>query len=306
MAEVEKSKLENQKNLGNEEVTPSTLKTIYREIIHDKWAMVSLFVALFIILFSIIGSFFINQDKLLTVDIFNSWLKPGQAGHILGTDNSGYDILGFLIVGARNSILMGVSLAILIESIGIFVGFISAYYGGIVDLIIMRIVDFFMIIPQTMAVITIVSIWKNYTPVNLVLLMAAMSWMSTTRLMRSLALSQRDRDYVLASKTSGTGNFKIIFREILPNISTFIITDFTLTLASMIGFEVTLSYLGFGLPDKVPSIGTLIGYAGDTNYMLTYPWGWLPALITLVILTVSINFFGQALRRAADARQRTA
>ncbi|BDR56101.1 ABC transporter permease [Xylocopilactobacillus apis] len=303
---MENKDQKNEKLNNQEEVTPSTFKVIYREIIHDKLAMFSLFVALFIILFSLIGSFFLNQNQILKVDIMNSWLKPGQNGHLLGTDNSGYDLLGFLILGARNSILMGFALAIIIEVVGIFVGLISAYFGGVVDLIIMRIVDFFMILPFLMTIISIVSIWQHYTPLNLVLLMAAFSWMGTTRLMRSLALSQRDRDYVLASKTSGTSTFAIIFREILPNISTFIITDFTLTLASMIGFEVTLSYLGFGLPTSVPSLGTLIGYASDTNFMLTYPWGWLPALILLIVLTVSINFFGQALRRAADARQRTA
>lgn len=291
-------------NTAQEEVTPSTFKVVYKELIHDKWAMISLFVVCFIVLFSIIGSFFIDQNKLLTVDIFNSWLKPGTNGHILGTDNSGYDLFGYLIIGARNSILMGVALAVIIEIMGIFIGLVSAYFGGIFDLIVMRIVDFFMILPGIITVISIVSIWKHYTPVNLVLLMASISWMSTARLMRSLALSQRDRDYVMASKTSGTGNFIIIFREILSNVATYVITDFTLTIAGMIGFEVTLSYLGFGLPDKVPSIGTLIGYASDTNFMLNYPWGWIPALTTLIILTVSINFFGQALRRAADARQR--
>ena len=287
-----------------EEVTPSTWKVIYQEIIHDKWAMISLFVIFAILLFTFGGGFFINENKVLKVDIFNSWLKPGQNGFILGTDNSGYDLFGYLILGARNSVLMGVVLALMIEILGIFIGLVSAYFGGIVDLVIMRIVDFFMILPRLMTIIVIVSIWKRYTPVNLVLLMAGISWMSTARLVRSLALSQRDRDYVAASKTSGTGSITIIFREILPNIATYIITDFTLTVAGMIGFEVTLSFLGFGLPDKVPSIGTLIGYASDTNFMLNYPWSWIPALTLLIILTVSINFFGQALRRAADARQR--
>ena len=129
-------------------------------------------------------------------------------------------------------------------------------------------------------------------------------WTSTTRLVRSKTLSEARRDYVNASKTMGTSNLKIMFREILPNISSIIIVSATLALASNIGIEVALSFLGFGLPAATPSLGTLISYASKPEIIQYKLYVWLPAAIVLLFMMLAINYIGQALRRAADAKQR--
>ena len=146
--------------------------------------------------------------------------------------------------------------------------------------------------------------YPNYNAVTLVFLIAMFGWTTTARYYRSFILSQRDRDYVLASKTSGSSNFQIMFREVLPNITSMIIIDVVLTIAGNIGIETSLSFLGYGLPTTTPSLGTLIGFADDPVNVINRPWLWLPATILLLVISLSINYVGQALQRAGDARQR--
>ena len=210
----------------------------------------------------------------------------------------------YLFFAARNSITIGISVALIIEFVGVVLGTISGYFGGLVDAVIMRFVDFMMIIPSLLVIIVLVTIIPQYNVITIILIMAAFYWMTTTRLMRSLVLSEARSEYVMASKTSGTSNFKIMFAGVLPNISSLIITDLTLTIASSIGIETALSFLGFGLPMETPSLGTLIGYASNPDLIFNRWWVWFPAVVEGWALSLSINFVGQALRRAADSRQR--
>ncbi|MHA3066294.1 ABC transporter permease [Lacticaseibacillus saniviri] len=284
--------------------SPSAFRVILREFLKDRVAIVSLAIALIIILGALIGSFFVSADQVTSVNILNRYLAPGQDGFILGTDEGGRDLFGYLILATRNSVFIGVSVALLVEFIGVVVGTISGYYGGRIDSSIMRVVDFWMVLPSFLIIIVLVTIVPSYSPVILILIMTAFSWMTTVRLVRSQVLSQAKREYVMASKTSGTSNFKIMFAEVLPNISSIIITDLTITIAASIGIETGLSFLGFGLPANTPSLGTLIGYATNPEIITNRPWVWLPAALVLLVLSLAINFVGQALRRAADARQR--
>ena len=129
-------------------------------------------------------------------------------------------------------------------------------------------------------------------------------WVGKARLFRSKTLSEGRRDYVSASKTLGTNDFVIMFREIMPNLSSLIITNLTMNFAANIGIETTLTFLGFGLPTNVPSLGTLIGYASSGDVLVNRQWIWLPASILILVLMLSINYVGQAFKRSADARQR--
>ncbi|EPD02443.1 oligopeptide ABC transporter permease, partial [Lacticaseibacillus paracasei subsp. paracasei CNCM I-4648] len=208
------------------------------------------------------------------------------------------------VFAARNSITIGISVALIIEFVGVVLGTVSGYFGGWIDAVIMRLVDFWMIIPSLLVIIVLVTVIPQYNVITIILIMAAFYWMTTTRLMRSLVLSEARSEYVMASKTSGTSNFKIMFAGVLPNISSLIITDLTLTIASSIGIETALSFLGFGLPMETPSLGTLIGFASNPDLIFDRWWVWFPAVLVLLTLSLSINFVGQALRRAADSRQR--
>ena len=303
------SKIEKDKNVNteNNNITvsekPTGFNVILREIKKDKFAIISLVILGVLFLTIFIGAFLTNQEAVMKISLLDKYAAPGE-GFYLGADSGGRDILGQLIIGARNSIIIGVTVTVLTSGIGIVVGLVAGYYGGIVDDLIMRLIDFIMILPTLMLVIVFITIVPKYNIMTFVFIMTAFYWVGTARLIRSKALSESRRDYVHASKTMRTSDFKIIFREVLPNISSIIIVDSTLALAGNIGIETGLSFLGFGLPPSIPSLGTLVGYATDPEVLSSKLWIWLPASILILIMMLCINYVGQALKRAADARQR--
>lgn len=282
---------------------PTGISVIVRELKKDRIAMSSLIIlgVLFITVF--VGSMIINQDEVMKISLLDKYAAPGE-GFWLGADTGGRDILGQLIIGARNSIIVGVAVTILTSGIGIVVGLIAGYYGGRIDDIIMRLVDFLTILPRLMLIIVFVTVVPKYNLVTFIFIMSIFYWTGIARLIRSKVLTESRRDYVQASKTMGTSDFKILFREVLPNISSIIIVDSTLNLAGNIGIETGLTFLGFGLPPGIPSLGTLVGYATDPEVMSSKLWIWLPASLLILVMMICINYVGQALKRAADARQR--
>ena len=232
---------------------PAGFQVIVREFLKDKIALFALILLALIFLIIFIGPYFIDQETALKVNILGRYKAPSNA-HLLGTDESGRDVLALLIIGARNSVLIGFSITILTCIIGIFVGLISGYYGKWVDTTIMRVVDFIMILPTLMIIIVFVTVIPNYTMVHFVLIMTAFYWVGSARLFRTRTLQEASLDYVNASKTLGSSDLRIMFREILPNLSSLIIVNLILRLAGNIGIETGLTYLGFGLPFTTPSL----------------------------------------------------
>ncbi|MFS1663267.1 ABC transporter permease [Streptococcus sp. zg-JUN1979] len=283
---------------------PTGFAVISREFLKDKLALFSLITLTAILLIVFVGSLFLNQEQVMSVNIISKNLPPGVNGHLLGTDSYGRDILGQVIIGARNSILIGFSITIILSVIGISIGLISGYYGGRIDGILMRIVDFIMILPVLMLIIVFVTIIDSYTVYHFIFIMSAFYWTGIARLFRTRVLSEASLDYVSASKTLGTSDLVIMLREILPNISSLVIVNLTLNFAGNIGIETSLTYLGFGLPSTSPSLGTLIAYARNQDVLQNKAWVWLPAAILILVMMLSINYIGQAFQRVADAKQR--
>lgn len=284
--------------------TPSTWKTIKREFKKDKIALASAIILIAIVVTVVIWSFFVPATSVTDVNIIDQYLAPGTSGHLFGTDEQGRDQLLMLVVSARNSLLIAFMITLIGQFVGIIMGLITGYFGGIVDTIIMRIIDFWIILPFLMIIIVLVSIVPKYNEWTLIWIIGLFAWQGTTRLIRSKVLSEADRDYVRASKTSGSSNFMIMFREILPNLASLIIVDSTLTFAGNIGIETTLSFLGFGLPNGTPSLGTMVSAATDPTVLAGKAYVWLPPVILIIVICVGISFVGQVFRRAADARQR--
>ena len=285
---------------------PTGFSVIVREFKKDKLALFSFFAVTIFIIAVFVASMFINLQQLQTVDIFRKYETPSfnNFWNFFGRDSGGRSVMGYVIVGARNSITIGVIITIVTTFIGLFVGLCMGYYGGKIDAWGMRIVDFISIMPSVMIIIVFVSIVPKYGIFQFILIFSMFYWTRTTRLARSKTLSETRRDYVNASKTMGTSDLKIMFGEILPNISSIIIVNGTLALASNIGIEVALSFLGFGLPAATPSLGTLISYASKPEIIQYKAYVWLPAALVLLFMMLGINYIGQALRRAADAKQR--
>lgn len=282
---------------------PTGFQVIWREFKKDKVAMVSLVLMLTAIIGVFITSFFFDPAEVMKTSLRNKYAPPSKE-FWLGADIGGSDVFAQLIIGAKNSLKIAISITLLTGSFGILIGLICGYFGGWIDNLFMRIIDFFITLPTLMIIIVFVTIVPKYNEMTLILIISLFGWTSIARLVRSKALSEGRRDYINASKTLGTNDFVILLREMMPNISSLLIVEMTLNFAGNIGIETGLTYLGFGLPPQTPSLGTLVSYANNPLVMSTYWWVWLPAALFILILMLSINYVGQALRRAADARQR--
>lgn len=290
-------------NAKKVEESPSGLKVLWRELVKDKLALTSLIFLILIAAFVYGVSLFLNQDEIVKVDLFAINQAPSSE-YWLGTDYGGRDVFGQLIIGTKNSLSIGLLVTVMSGFIGIVVGVISGYFGGTVDNIMMRIVDFFMVLPFLMIVIVFVAIVPKYSVTNFSLIMTLFLWMGITRLIRSRALQEAELDYIQASKTLGSSHMKIMFTQLLPNLSSLIIVTMTLNLAANIGIESGLSFLGFGFPENTPSLGTLLSYARNPQVLQHRWWIWLPAAVLILLLMLAVRNVGEAMKRASDARQR--
>lgn len=291
------------KDKENVEESPSGLRVIWRELVKDKLALTSLIFLILIAAFVYGVSLFLNQDEIVKVDLF-AINEPPSSEYWLGTDYGGRDVFGQLIIGTKNSLSIGILVTIMTGFIGIVVGIISGYFGGTIDNIMMRVVDFFMVLPFLMIVIVFVAIVPKYSVFTFSLIMTLFLWMGITRLIRSKALQEGELDYIQASKTLGSSHLKIMFTQLLPNLSSLIIVTMTLNLAANIGIESGLSFLGFGFPESTPSLGTLLSYARNPQVLQYRWWIWLPAALLILLLMLAVRNVGEAMKRATDARQR--
>ena len=282
---------------------PTLRNALKREFKKDQVAQFALILLALITIAIFVGALFVPRASFTDVNIMDQYLAPMTDGHIFGTDNGGKDIFALLLVAARNSLTIAFFVTVLILALGTIGGLVTGYFGGKFDLIFMRFIDFMTILPVMMIIIVLVTVVPNYNMWTLIVIMTLLGWFNTVRLIRARTLVETNRDYVRASKTSGTSNIKIIFREIFPNLSSLIIVEATLMFAGNIGLETSLSFLGFGLPASTPSLGTLINYATDPETTTARPWVWVPAAVVILLYTLLIMLIGQALRRVADQRQ---
>lgn len=283
--------------------SPSGLRILWRELVRDKLALFSLIFLILITAFVFGISWILDQDEIVRVDLF-AINEPPSDEFILGTDYGGRDVFGQLIIGTRNSLTIGFLVTLFSGIIGIVFGVVSGYFGGHIDNIMMRILDFFFILPFIMLVIVFVSLVPSYNTFTFSLIMTLFSWMGIARLIRSKALQEKELDYAKASKTLGSSDISIIFKQVLPNITSLIIVTMTLNLAANIGLESGLSFLQFGLPENTPSLGTLLSYATNPGTLEHRWWIWMPAAVLILLLMLAVRNVGEALRRATDARQR--
>jgi len=287
---------------------PSMFLLSLREIKADKFALVGAIIIFVILSFIVIAAPIITTEAAAHVNIFNrhqppSWVEGGAEGYVLGTDSGGRNMFHLLVVASRNSLIIGFGVAVISIAIGFIVGIFSGYFGGHFDNVVMRLTDTWTMVPSTMFIIAMVHVWDR-TIVNMIILLVIFGWMGRARLIRSVALQQRNMDYVAASKTMGTRNLVIMFREVVPNLIPVIAPDIVLTIATTIGVETGLSLLGFGLPQHTPSLGSIINNAMVLINLQQRWWMWFPAILLMFTLTLCINFVGQAIQRVADPRQR--
>ena len=227
--------------------------------------------------------------------------KPGTWSHILGTDKQGRDILSRLMFGARISLLVSFSALFIGATVGTTVGMVSAFYGGWVDHVLMRIVDVFSSLPLILMALVLVavfgpSIWTALGVISVLL------WSGYTRQLRAEVLYIKRLDFIARAKVAGASNMRIIFRHIFPNITNTLIVLATLQVGGVILLEATLSFLGAGIPRPAPAWGVMVN---DGRDLIAGAW-WISMMPGFAIMGVvlSFNMFGDWLRDKLDPKLR--
>ena len=221
--------------------------------------------------------------------------------HLLGTDTYGRDTFARLIYGGRTSLKIGFFSVLVQAAIGIPLGIIAGYYRKAAEVIIMRLADMFQSIPSMCLNIVLVSVLSPSAE-TLILVIGVMGWPSFVRLLYAKVLSVREKEYVEAARTTGTGNLGIMLKYILPNSISPALVAFTFGIPSAILTESALSFLGLGIQIPEASWGNMLNAAQSVAIISTKPWLWIPAGMCIFITLISVNLFGDGLRDALDPK----
>ncbi len=224
---------------------------------------------------------------------------PPSAAHYLGTDSSGRDVWSRLLYAGRVSLSVGLVAVSIYTAIGIVLGAISGFYGRWVDSVCMRLADIVLSFPSLIIIITVVSI-VGPSIYNVMLVIGLLGWPPIARIVRGQFLSLREREFVLASRTVGASNSRIIFRDILPNAVAPVIVAATFGMANAVLLEAGLSFLGLGVQPPTPSWGNMLTDAQSLTVLESMPWLWIPPGVMIALGVLSINFVGDGLRDALD------
>ena len=227
--------------------------------------------------------------------------QPPSADHLLGTDLTGRDMWSRMVYGGRVSLAVGLVAVVIYMSIGIVLGSLAGFYGGMVDSIIMRVTETVMSIPGYVMLITIVA-FIGPGLFNSMLAIGLLGWTGIARLVRGQVLSVRAQDYVMAAQATGVPAKGIILRHVLPNTMAPIIVAASFGVAGAILLEAGLSFLGLGVQIPVPSWGQMINEARSPAIIQDYLWLWVPPGLAITLCVLSINFIGDGLRDALDPR----
>jgi ABC-type dipeptide/oligopeptide/nickel transport system permease subunit len=271
-----------------------------REFVSNRLAVTGLAILLFFLVFCFLGPYFYHGN-ILNADLINAHNPPG-AGAPLGTDTQGFDVLGQLMKGGQAALEVGFFAAFVAITIGSLVGAVAGLVGGIVDSALMRVTDVFLAVPFLFVVLILAQKY-GATVLSLSLVFGAFSWQVPARLVRAEVLTIRERDFVLAARTAGSGNWRLIRKHLLPNALGVVIVNVTFQVADAILAIAYVGFLGFGLHYPNTDWGDMLSngttYITDGYWWLIYPVG-----VCIVLTVMALNFIGDALRDAMDVRLR--
>ncbi len=227
-------------------------------------------------------------------------LAPPSLAHPCGTDLLGRDVLSRLIYGARISLEVGILAVGISLALGVILGALAGYYGGVVDSLISRAIDIMLCFPTIFLILAVIA-YLEPSIINIMIVIGLTSWMGVARLVRAEFLSLKERDFVLAEKALGAGTFRIIFSHILPNALPPILVSATLGIGNAILIESALSFLGLGVQPPIPSWGNMLTEGKET---LEVAW-WLSVFpgLAILITVLAFNLLGEAIQEVTDPRR---
>ena len=232
----------------------------------------------------------------------------GLKGYIFGTDNRGRDTFTRIVHGGKMTMTIGAVAVIVSTIIAIIIGCLSGYFGGWVDMLLMRVTEIFSAIPFLPFAMMLSYIIRNY-PIGettrifiIMVILGLLSWTGLARMIRGQVLAEREKEFVTAAKSMGVKESRIAFKHILPNVISVILVSVTLDFAGCLLTESSLSYLGFGVQLPQPTWGNMLDGANNSIVIQNYWWQWVFPSIFLSIATISINIIGDTLRDVLDPK----
>ena len=276
-------------------------RQILRVFVENKLAVVGLGVVVFFVLFCFAGPLVYHSNQLNSEAALNNVQNapPGQ-GHPLGTDTTGFDMLGRLMFGGQASLIVGFASAAAATVIGVIYGALAGFIGGWLDALMMRIVDVLLSIPVLFLLIALVTIYKQ-SEVLIIVVIAFVSWLIPARLVRGETLTLRVREYVQAVRVMGGSRTRIVGRHIVPNSIGTIVVFATFQVADSILLLAALGFIGLGIPAPGTDWGTMLSNGVDSA-ALGYWWQIYPAGLCIVLVVIAFNFIGDSLRDALEVR----
>ncbi|HVC38900.1 MAG TPA: ABC transporter permease [Candidatus Dormibacteraeota bacterium] len=276
----------------------SAWRMIAAVFLENRLAIVGLGMIIFVTLFSFVGPFIYRTQQVF--DNPNIANHAPSLAHPLGTDALGYDVLGRIMLGGQSSLEIGFAAALIAIGIGVVWGAASGLAGGIIDTVMMRIVDAMLAIPFLFALIVLGAIFTT-SILELIIVIGLVAWLVPARLVRGETLSLRVREYVQAVRVMGGGSRRVLFRHIIPNTVGTIVVNATFQVADAIIAVATLSYLGLGVSAPATNWGGELNLG--LNYIFSgYWWTIYPAGLAIVLTVVAFNFVGDAMRDALEVR----
>lgn len=304
----------NLKELNSEKPPLTFRKMVWLRFRRHKMAMLGAAVLILLFVYCFGGALFFPESAANRTET-SARLSQPTAEHPFGTDMIGRDIFRRTVYGGQISLLIGITSAILMVSIGVVVGSVAGFFGGWVDSILMRITEAILSIPRIFLLLIMANFLSDKFPdiefagrilsgsvVGIILMIGFTSWMGLARIVRAEYLSLKQNDFVIAARATGTPTWEIILKHILPNTIAPIVVSATLGVAGAILGESYISFLGMGVRAPTATWGNMLdrSYA----YIDTAPWLWIFPGFFILVTILSINFVGDGLRDALDPRSR--
>lgn len=275
----------------------STRASVWQRFRRHRLALVGLTILVLLII-GAIGAPVISGSSPYSTDL-SAYQNPPSSDHVLGTDAAGRDVLSRVLYAGRVSLSVGLVAVAIYVTIGVVLGAIAGFYGGWLDSLIMRLVDVVISFPALVIIITAVAV-LGPSIFNLMLVIGLLQWPRIARLVRGELLSLRERDYMMAARSIGVRDNRLVFRHLLPNAMAPIIVAATFGVAEAILLEAGLSFLGLGVQAPTPSWGNMLNAAQSLSILESMPWLWVPPGVMIALAVLSINFMGDGLRDALD------